>query len=164
MERKGFLGWNLRTRSTATGKAILRRKPGQYSLAGSSKKNFHHLVQIKVMAKHLKNGKIKLQIDEGEANALTYAVQAALTFDSESMCIYLYCCLSEALKQIQKNKWSFKHGEFLALACSQVKEYIDLPTQAILNEAFQLENKEISFSLNPQILIHGQENEEKAYY
>lgn len=116
------------------------------------------------MAKHLKSGKIKLKIGEDEQKVLTYAVQSALMFNGEQMCIYLYCCLTEALNQILKGKWTFKRGEFLALACPQVQTYIDLPTQAILNEAFQLENKEISFSLNPQTLSHGQETEEKAHY
>ncbi len=116
------------------------------------------------MAKHLKNGKIKLQINEEEARILTYAVQSALAFDGEHMCIYLFCCLSEALDQILKGKWSFKRSEFLALACSNVKSYIDQPTQAILNEAFQLENKMPSFSMNPKNSIHGQEIPEKGYY
>ncbi len=93
------------------------------------------------MAIRLASGKLKLKIGAEEGHVLKMAIHQAIEFDGPDLPDYLYYLLIELLEKMEKDKWSFRKSEFFALASPIVMNYVDIPTQTVLRQAFEIKEK-----------------------
>ncbi len=105
------------------------------------------------MAIRLKSGKLKLKIGPDEGHVLKMAIKQALEFDGQDIPDYLYYLLIEVLDKIENDKWTFRKSEFFALASPTVMNYVDIPTQSLLRQAFEIEENN-KHSRLPEAQIH----------